>query len=424
MKREILKAEDITVAYNGKPVIKNIDLIARKGDFIGIVGPNGSGKTTLLKSLNHSIQPKKGQVFLDNKRIETLPRRVIAQKIAVVPQVIESRFPLTVEEVVSLGRLPYKNRFADIDNRGLSVVESVFKMFNLKDFATKKVSQLSGGEKQRVFLALAIAQESEILILDEPTSHLDISFQLEVLDLVRERQEKGLTVIAVFHDLNLASQYCQEIIFLRDGNVFISGKTDEVMCTENIKEVFGIEVEVSRHPISGKLFIHSVSRDFKYKKSEKGLWIHLVCGMGSGSNLMKRFIRQGHKVTCGVINVLDTDEETAQSLGLDYIAEAPFSEITDEADILNRKLMKSADFIILLDIPFGPGNLKNLKAVYDLAKKGKKVLVLGSSSKKEKDFTEGQADAIFKDLSDTTGVKFLNNYELLFELVNGQPDEE
>ncbi len=363
MSKFILKADNVTIAYNGTPIIKNVDLEAFKGDFIGIVGPNGSGKTTLLRSLTGNIPPLRGKIFLNSQNIQSYKRKEIAQKISVVPQIIESNFPLTVEEVIFL------------------------------------------------------AQEPEVLILDEPTTHLDISFQLEILEFIKEKQIKGLTVIAVFHDLNLASQYCRRIIFLKNGEVRTQGIPEDVLTADIIKDVFGIEVEVDRHPRTNMIYIHSIIKKTQHRKSVNQYWFHLVCGMGSGTDLMNQLVDQGHKVTCGVINVLDTDEQTAGRLGLEYIAEAPFSEITKETDKLNRQYLEKCDYVVLLDIPFGPGNLKNLKATLDVANKGKKVFIFRSGKKSYDDYTNGLASKMLSELERIKEVQIVNNINQVINIL-------
>ena len=251
-----LKIENLNFAYGPEPVLKEIDLLIEDGDFIGIVGPNGSGKTTLLKNICRTLPAGGGRVLLKGKPVAELPAREIAKRLAVVPQELTAAFPFTVWEMVSMGRHPYMGRFASLSPEDKQIVKQALNEVGLTPLSGRFYSQLSGGEKQKVLIAQALAQQTDILLLDEPTSHLDISHQLEVMNLVTGlNQERGHTIIAVMHDLNLAANFCRKIILLRSGRIFQYGPTAAVLTADNLSELFQTEVAVTADPATGKINI-------------------------------------------------------------------------------------------------------------------------------------------------------------------------
>lgn len=250
-----VNVEGLQFSYNGKDVLKDLDLPVREGEFLGVVGPNGSGKTTLLKNIGGVLEPDGGMVYLDGREIPRISIKEIATKVAALQQETTVGFDFTVKEVVEMGRFPHLDRFERHSDGDLRAIERAIEVTDLKDFTDRYVNQLSGGEKQRVFLALALAQEPELLLLDEPTASLDINYQIKIMETVRSLQSEGLTVVAAIHDLNLAAQYTDRVALLCDGKVKFIGKPSEVLTKENIAEVFGVEVEVENSEIKGSIHI-------------------------------------------------------------------------------------------------------------------------------------------------------------------------
>jgi len=220
-----------------------------EGEVLGIVGPNGSGKTTLLRCINMVLKPKAGTVLIDGQDILELDRKEIAKSIGVVPQNSNVRFPFTVLDVVLMGRTPHMERLDRESLKDIEVAKKAMEMTNTEHLADRLIDEVSGGEKQRVIIARALAQEPKILLLDEPTLHLDINHQLELLELIRELSKRNsLVVILVSHDLNLAARYCDRMILLSSGKIHSAGRPSEVLTPENIKEVYQVVVEVSKDP--------------------------------------------------------------------------------------------------------------------------------------------------------------------------------
>ena len=209
----LLKIKNISFSYESVKALENVDFEAKDGEVLGIIGPNGSGKTTLLRCINRVLKPKVGAVLIDEKDISRLERREIARKIGVVPQ-HSTIFPFTVFDVVLMGRFPYMKKFGGENLNGFEAVKNAMKLTGTLHLAERLIDELSGGEMQRVMIARALAQEPDVLLLDEPTLHLDINYQLEVLELVRKiTEEKKLITLLVSHDLNLAARYCDCLLY-------------------------------------------------------------------------------------------------------------------------------------------------------------------------------------------------------------------
>lgn len=251
----MLELEKVTTGYDKKPILNDISFTVDKGDFLGVIGPNGSGKTTLLRVISKILSPWKGRVTLEGKGLDEIKYRELAKRMAVVPQRMqETFFSYSVKDFILLGRTPYLRRFQLLESKhDLRVVREVMEETDTLGLEERNLEDLSGGERQRTIIAQALAQEPEILLLDEPTSHLDIGHQVEILDLVRKlNRERKMTVIMVLHDLNLASEYCDQLILLNEGSMFKKGTPQEILTYEIIEKVYNTLVIVYSNPLSGK----------------------------------------------------------------------------------------------------------------------------------------------------------------------------
>lgn len=249
----MLKIQNIFINYGSSEVIKDVSFTLQMNKIVAVLGANGAGKTTLLKSLNGALPTTKGLILLDEKPLETFTRREIAQKISVVAQENETKFPITVLEFVLAGRFAHGGVFGWESDEDLRIAENALEMCDLRDFADKLMNELSGGERQRVVFARALTTQAKILLLDEPTANLDLSHQAILFQLVRERcQTCDSSAVIITHDLNLASEFADEILLLKGGKVAAKGAPKDVLTAENLREVFEVEVILDGHPRSGK----------------------------------------------------------------------------------------------------------------------------------------------------------------------------
>lgn len=238
-----LCVENLCFWYDSYPVLKGITFSIEPGEIVTLIGPNGSGKSTFLRCLARILVPQHGAIYLDGRNLANLSGRELATLLGYVPQEGRETFPLSVYETVLLGRKPYITW--TVTQRDREVVEGILRFLKLEEFAEKTLSSLSGGEKQRVIIARALAQEPAIILLDEPTSNLDIRHQLEVLRLLQFlSQEKKMTVLMVLHDLNLAARFSKKLLLLHKGKIFAAGSPQAVLTLENIRAVYGVEVRI------------------------------------------------------------------------------------------------------------------------------------------------------------------------------------
>ena len=258
----MIRIDQASFSYNDRPVLDRIDLRVEKGQMVALSGPNGSGKTTLIKLACGVLHPNKGEVYLDGANVSQMKRRQVAQQIAVVPQQFFTPFAFTVREVVLLGRTPFLKAFSDERQTDRQAVERAMDQVGIQDLKDRYFNEVSGGERQKAILAMALAQEPQALLLDEPTAHLDINHQVEILEMVRTlNRSHGLTVVGAIHDLNMAALYFDRAILLKDGRVFADGPPSEVLTEETIRDVFSASVHVSRHPLTGAPHIIVTPRD-------------------------------------------------------------------------------------------------------------------------------------------------------------------
>jgi iron complex transport system ATP-binding protein len=409
-----LKICGIECFYGSTKVLDKIVFTAKAGEFIGILGPNGSGKTTLIKSLSRALKPKIGTIYLDNLDVYGMDAMDMAKKVAVVPQDTPMTFDYKALDVVLMGRHPHIGLFEAENKEDVAITKKSMELTKVWHLADRRINELSGGEKQRIVIARALAQEPRVLLLDEPTSHLDINYQLDIMDLVRELCKKnGLVILAVFHDFNLAARYCDSIILLKEGRVFSIGSLDTVLTAKNILEVFQVNTVVKKHPITDYLYIVPLSCFNNNASLQKTFKVHVIGGMGTGTMLMKSLLENGYKVTAGVLTVLDTDYETACTLGISVVSDAPFSSITEEAYKANLAKMEHASAIVISNTPFGYGNLKNLAAAKTALEQGKPVIIIQETPIKGKDFADGKAEALFKELVSKGAKTVTSNRDVL-----------
>ncbi|ARB39973.1 iron-enterobactin transporter ATP-binding protein [Mammaliicoccus sciuri] len=250
---ESFNGEAISIGYGDKLIVNELNLEVPDGKVTSIIGPNGCGKSTLLKALSRILNVQTGQVLLDGKNLHSTSTKEIAKKIAILPQSPDVADGLTVGELVSYGRFPHQKGFGRLSKQDKEEIEWALNVTGTHEFKYRSINDLSGGQRQRVWIAMALAQKTDIIFLDEPTTFLDISHQLEILELVQElNREQGCTIIMVLHDINQAIRFSDHLIAMKSGKIVAQGQTEEVLTNEILEEVFNIDAELSTDPRTGK----------------------------------------------------------------------------------------------------------------------------------------------------------------------------
>lgn len=247
-----LSAESLSLAYGDRVIVDGLDLTIPSGAITAIVGANGCGKSTLLRALARLISPRSGQVILDGKALHGRPTKEIARTLGLLPQSPVAPEGIAVADLVGRGRHPHQRMLARFTAHDYDIVARSLAATGITEFADRSVDELSGGQRQRVWIAMALAQETDILLLDEPTTFLDLTHQIEVLDLLTDlNREQGTTIVMVLHDINLAARYADHLFALRDGRVVTGGRPAEVLTSDLIRDVFELEALVVPDPVSG-----------------------------------------------------------------------------------------------------------------------------------------------------------------------------
>ena len=255
----ILEIDSLHCGYGNKKVLSGLSFGVEEGEFVGIIGPNGAGKTTLFRAITRVLKPSGGKILYRGKDVFT--REGIEKEVAAMSQFMEEPFSFSVEDFVMMGRFPHIKRFDEPKKKDFDVVLGALDITGTFSLRDRKINELSGGERQRVFLAQALAQEPKLLLLDEPTAHLDIGHQVEVMDLVRKLNlENKITVLAVLHDLNIAAEYCTKLVLMDSGGINMTGAPREVLTYQNIEEVYKTVVVVKDSPLTHKPHVFAVSK--------------------------------------------------------------------------------------------------------------------------------------------------------------------
>jgi len=249
----MISLKKVSVSYQHKRVLENLSIDFHKGEFCALLGPNGAGKSTLLKAIIDFQLQKTGQVFISGKEFQDWSRRELAKQIAIIPQDFQLQFDYSVEDLVLMGRFPFLGRWQNYTTLDREKVGQILQQLDLTSLKNKLYSQLSGGERRRVSIARALAQETQVLLMDEAFANLDINHQLEIMQLLSDiNKEHNKLIILVSHNINLASEYCERIIMLKEGIVIADGTPEDIVNTKNLKELYNAELKIIENPISGK----------------------------------------------------------------------------------------------------------------------------------------------------------------------------
>ena len=258
----MLVADGVSFAYpRGARAVDGVSIAVPRGSIVGLIGPNGSGKTTLVRLLNGTLRPSHGSISIDGVPLASLSRRDLARRIAVVPQETHVTFDFSALEIVLMGRYPHLGAFALEGPDDMAIARRALAATGTEALASRQFATLSGGEKQRVVIAGALAQSSDVLLLDEPTTALDVGFQFEIASLLSQlNRSHGTTMVVSTHDLNLAAMLCSELVLMKAGRVVAHGATGDVLNRENIRRLYGVEADVTFHPSAGHLTVVPLAR--------------------------------------------------------------------------------------------------------------------------------------------------------------------
>ncbi len=366
----------VTAGYRKTPILQDVSFTIPEGEIASIIGPNGAGKTTLLRVITGLVKPIRGTISLFGHPLENLRAAERARLVGVVPQSMETPMAFTVEEVVMTGMVRTANRFHPPTAEDRARVERAMAYTDVSDLRFRVYAELSAGEKQRVVIAMVVAQDPRLVLMDEATSHLDINHRLEIMTLVeRINRDHGATVLMISHDLNLSAEYCRRLILLDHGRIVADGAPQTVLTEQQLKAVYHCDVNVQTAVGTGSITV-TPARRWMPDRSGSGIRIHVVGGGGSAAEIMRQLNLCEYTVTAGALNAGDTDTDLATALGLEVAVEKPFSPITPATLDATRKLVTLADAVVVAGLPFGPGNVANLVLVQETLTAGKPVFLM------------------------------------------------
>jgi len=385
----VLKVENLKITLNDTEIIRGIDLNVNKGEFVGIIGPNGAGKTTLLKSLN-GIYRGSGDIFINGAHIRNMGTREIARNVSLMHQNTEITFPFTALEVVMTGRYPYLKGIRGETARDYAIARRYMEYTGISKLEDKPVTQMSGGERQRVLFAKTLAQEAGIILLDEPASNLDIAYAEQIFRLSESLCREGKTVIAAVHDLKIAARYCTRLVLMKDGLVVADGAPSEVITADNLSRAYNVRAIVYKNRITGELDYY-LQQPMKKNGTYK---VHVIGGGGSASGIIRFLADRGCEISGGVFPHGDSDLNCAEIFGAETVSCKPFMEIDDESYSRNVALIREASMTILCNMPFGRLNIRNLEA----AAHATRLVIIEDDRPETRDYTNGEALKLYNTL--------------------------
>ena len=407
-----IQASRISAGYGRNIVIRDVDLCLGAAEFVGLIGPNGSGKSTLLRALSRAIPILAGELNIGGRPASGLSVREVAREIAFVPQMEPALFDFPVRDIVLMGRNPHLARRSGEAPEDYSEASRAMAATDTLQLADRLITELSGGEQRRVLIARALAQRAPALLMDEPTAHLDLSHQCDILSVVRRQVDReGVACLAALHDLNLAAAFCDRLVLLSAGSIAAEGPVDKVLRAEVLAGAFGPGISVGRSPgAAAPVILPRIPLEEDQPADADR--IHVVCGGGTGAEILSMLRRRGHLVTAGVLNRSDSDQLACDALGIEHVSEAPFSAISATARARCEELMRQSSLLIITQVPFGKGNLANLELARAAQEQGKPVYVIDADRVASRDFTGGEAERLYRRLIDQGAVQVQDTRDL------------
>ena len=380
-----LSFQGVSGGYRRVPVFKDLSFSIAAGTLCGVIGPNGCGKTTLIRAATGLLPHISGNIELFGQDTLKLPAIQRAQRVGVVPQELSTPMAFSVEAIVAMGRTHALGRRGMLSAEDHRIVEQAMVYTDVMEMRKRPFPELSGGEKQRTVIAMVLAQQPRMILMDEATSHLDINHALEVMQIVeRLNRESGVTILMVSHDLNIAAEFCDRLLLLDAGTLIADGPPAEVLTAERLRHVYHCDVQVQPNPISGSVMVTPTPR-LAPAHSGQGTRVHCIAGGGSGEEVLRRLHLCDYSVSCGVLNEGDSDSQTAHALGIQTVLEQPFSAVSAEAFVAAETIVRVAQAVVVCPTPFGPGNAVNL----DLALRAREqsIPVFLAAGVTERDYT-------------------------------------
>lgn len=386
----MIRIEQLNFAFGNRKLFHDLSFTIARGEIFSLIGPNGCGKSTLLRLLRGSLTPQSGEISWSDTPVSSIGKRQMALNVAVVPQTMYMDFPYSVREMVAMGRFPHRrgllNLSSDTDHQA---VDEAMAMADVTTFSDRAVTELSGGELQRVHVARALAQGAEVLFLDEAASHLDIDHRLELSELlVRLNRDQGTTIVQISHDLDIAAAVSDRIMLLNSNGSIVGLDTpDQVITAKKLAQTFRVNVKVDQNPYTGTPQILPLLNTRPHKLNS--LRVHVICGGGSGSSLLRKLHLAQAQTSAGPLNRGDTDQVQAAALKIPCVVEQPFSYYSAQSLRESQELVQHCDALIITTNWWGEGNLGCLNIAEQAQKLGVSVYLLNPEH--DDDHTENLA---------------------------------
>ncbi len=363
-----IEARGLSYSVDGKSILNGVDVRTKGGELIGIIGPNGAGKTTLLRLLCGLIRPTDGSVLLCGRRLPDIPQKERARMVSYMSQDDVADLGFSVLDIVLMGRYPHLGAFQAESAEDREAAGRMLSYVGLNGFEESVFARLSGGERQLALFAKTLVQEAGTVLLDEPSSHLDLRHEDSIFSMAQELAREGRAVMATVHNLNVAAHYCSGLVLLSRGSVAARGGPSEVLDSEVLSRVYGVKTAVSRNAVTGSLGVWVEPP----RAAHGGMRVHLIGGAGSAVNLTRELYRMGFSLSGGISHAYDTDEALWKSLGIEHRSVGAFSRISAEDVESAAGLAADAEITVLCPFPIGTGNLANL----ELAGRARRLIVL------------------------------------------------
>ncbi|HUI69799.1 MAG TPA: ATP-binding cassette domain-containing protein [Spirochaetia bacterium] len=374
-----------------KRIIDSVDLSVEPGELVGVIGPNGAGKTTLLRLISGGLNPTLGEVRLRGHRIGDMSARERARQVAYMSQDSSQALPFTVMDVLLMGRYPHLNRFEHETAVDRGRAREALAAVGMQGLENRIMNQLSGGERQLVLFAKALVQDTDVLVLDEPSSSLDIGHQDRIFSMAQDIARFGRTVIVSVHNLSVAAEYCTRLVLLENGTVAASGLPEAVIRSDLLDRVYAVRTLVSPNLATGSPTVTVVPGRARSRTAR----VHLIGGAGSAVNLTRELYRMGYQLSGGIAHEYDSDEKLWRSLALPVESVGAFSRVSDEDVARASHLVEEADVTILCSFPVGTGNLGNLR----LAGNARRLFIVNPGPDEvQRDFFSAEAGEAFEHL--------------------------